>query len=149
MLDVLNVHLAHDPVIVPHLSRVRVRVRVRVGVTSRSIASSTATSIAFSAAARAANDDALLLGEQLGKQLMTSPLLASSATSAPGASGCPLLASSERDERLARPSLPDNLLPDWLPRGETHLVGVKVRVRVSQLKPKPTPKPKPKPRPKP
>ena len=32
MLDVLNVHLAHDPVIVPHLSRVRVRVRVRVGV---------------------------------------------------------------------------------------------------------------------
>ena len=125
--------------------------------------------MAFSAAARAADDDALLLGEQLGKQLMTSPLLASSATSAPGASGCPLLASSERDERLARPSLPDrprvrvgvrvrvrvrvrlrarvrvrlrasarlarpslpdNLLPDWLPRGETHLNRLRVRVRV-------------------
>ena len=37
MLDVLDVHLAHDPVIVPHLSRARVgvRVRVRVGVRGR------------------------------------------------------------------------------------------------------------------
>eukprot|EP00964_Phaeocystis_antarctica_P140012 scaffold104812_cov48-Phaeocystis_antarctica.AAC.2 len=111
---------------------------------------------------------------------MTSPLVASSATSAPGASGCPLLAISERDERLARPSLPDrprvrvgvrgrarvrvrsrasarlarpslpdSRLPDWLPRGETHLnrlrVRVRVRVRPSELKPEPKSKSKPKP----